>query len=86
MYAHNYLFLYNLLCYVTGCADVSSNCAQLNSGAHICTDSGAQLYAKQNCALTCNMCSSGQPTIPQMSGCKKTISFIIDQLKSLAFN
>jgi len=41
------------------CADVSSNCAMLNQASHICSDAGAKIYAQQNCAMTCNMCSSG---------------------------
>ncbi|XP_052230825.1 uncharacterized protein LOC127844535 isoform X2 [Dreissena polymorpha] len=53
-----------------GCTDVSSNCAQLNSASHICTDSGALIYAQQNCARTCNMCSGGSQPQSILVVCK----------------
>lgn len=39
------------------CVDKNSNCAMLSTASHICTDAGAKIYAQQNCAMTCNMCS-----------------------------
>ncbi|KAL4234409.1 hypothetical protein ACF0H5_006055 [Mactra antiquata] len=41
-----------------GCSDAISNCASLNTHSHICTDAGAQMFAQQNCAATCNMCGT----------------------------
>lgn len=40
------------------CNDLTPNCASLATSAHICTDMGARVFAQQNCARTCNLCSS----------------------------
>ncbi|KAK3605679.1 hypothetical protein CHS0354_013476 [Potamilus streckersoni] len=41
-----------------GCMDKAPNCAQLDQMQHICSNTGAHIYAQTNCAHTCNLCPS----------------------------